>query len=124
MDSQQPSPASTGTTEDNSDLRPELQPIAARHGRKMLDFAVRISACNVALDRLVELAKRSNVHGKELQPLVAMLLNAQGDLANACMEARGWNWDTLVECIGDIGRAGKLAAGAAAVQGPGTSTVQ
>lgn len=102
---------------EHGDLRPELRPIAARHGREMLDFAVRVSACNVALDQLVAYAQ---THSK-LRPITAMLTNAQAELAQMVMTAKGWDWDKLVECIGDVGRAGKLAANVRNVQGPGTS---
>lgn len=90
-------------------LRPELQPIAARWGRPMLDFAVQMAAANTALDQLL---LYSQTHSK-IQGHVGLLLSALGDIAQGRAAASGWNWDQIIECLLDVSRASKLAQPAA-----------
>lgn len=89
---------------DNSDLRPELQPVAKRHGREMLDFAVRVGASNMSIDWLKAYAL---THSK-VGPHLLVLMDSQAHFCNMVMQAKGWQWDTLIECLQDIDRASKL----------------
>lgn len=53
----------------------------------------------------------SLTHSK-VKPQVLMLMDAQSHFCNLVMEAKGWKWDQLIECLQDIDRAAKLAGAA------------
>lgn len=94
-------PAATTATS----LRPELQPIAARYGQELLDFALHLAGANLAIDWLIVYGQ---THSK-LKPQSAILLDSIGWSFNQLAVARGWEWETVMECLSDIGRASKLA---------------
>lgn len=102
---QSPSESKAISEEDNSDLRPELQPIAARHGRKKLEFCVRLAALNVLMDKQVAMSQRFLALG----PLTQAVLTAQSELFEIMVTQCGWTMDQVIECLQDIGRAAKLA---------------
>lgn len=97
--------ATSQQLEDFSDLRPELQGIAKRHGRDMMDFSMRLAGANSSLDWLLVY---SQTHGK-VKPQAAVLLDSLGWMCQQLAAARGWDWDKVMECLQDIGRASKLA---------------
>lgn len=90
--------AETPFPDDNSDLPEELRPIAAKHGRLLFEFALRVSVANTAGDQLLALSRR-------IQPIrgpVAAMLNAQGDLCNMILAAREWSMDQLIAVMQDL----------------------
>lgn len=96
-----------GTAEPTAEeLRPELKPIAARYGREMLDFAVRLAGANAALDVLLVATR----HNLALRSRTAALLEAQGWFCDELARSKGWHWDKVIECLQDVGRAARLAA--------------
>lgn len=103
MDSQTNSASNSPPTD--TDLRPELKPIAARHGRDVLDFAIRLAGANTSLDWLLIY---SQTHSK-VGPQAAVLLDSLGWFVQQLALAKGWDWDKVMECMQDISRASKLA---------------
>lgn len=89
----------------DADLRPELRPVAARFGREMVDFCLRLAGANMALDYLLAYGQ---THSK-IRPQTAVLLDSMGWSFNQLAAARGWEWDMVLECLADIGRASRLA---------------
>lgn len=83
----------------------QLWPVARRWGIPMLEFAMTVSGCNMALDQIGSVADRF----VKLQVPSTVLLNNFGNLCQWILEARSWTFEELQECIQDIGRASELA---------------
>lgn len=98
--------AAEALEEEIKGLKPELQPVARRHGMTLLRHAVILSALNVLMDQLQAASNRT------IKPLIGALVNTQADLIQMMLAEHQWTWDQLAECIGDIARAAQVAAAA------------
>lgn len=101
--------ADAPTAEQLAKLRPELRSIATRYGTTMLEFAVRVAGANAALDWM----QAYSAQHSRVKPHALLLMDAQAHFCNLVMEAKGWKWDDLGQCMLDIARAAQLAQPAA-----------
>lgn len=118
QDSQKPSSSDSQPTDTDQQmlerLRPELRPIAQRHGLAQMVLAQKVAGANLAIDWLMAY---SHTHSK-MKPHVAVLIDAQATFVDAAIKAMGWSFEGLGECIMDLSKAAKLAGFAREGQQP------
>lgn len=87
-----------------AELNPALKPVVERHGQALVDFALRLAAANTAIDWMIAY---SHTHSR-VKPMVGTLIAAQSEIFNMLVAAKGWTWDSIIECMGDVDRAARL----------------
>lgn len=93
------------TEQQLSKYPPQLHTVIRRWGLPMFEFAVTVSGTNIALDQLNEVADRFI----KFQVPCTILLNNMTNFCQWLLEAKGWTFEQMQECISDIGRANELA---------------
>ena len=93
----------------SGELQECLQPLAAEHGREVIDFIIGLQMARMACDKLVEvISKHHSLHG---EVALNMLAEEYNRVANAYMAEKAWSTahiSDLTESVG-IALAGEVS---------------